>query len=184
MTTLHTPRLTLRPWQLSDLDDFYEYAKHPDVGIHAGWKPHESKEESAEILAKFIEVNDTLAIELKENGKVIGSLGIHPTRYRSSVNAKCIGYVLSADYWGKGLMTEAAKAAIRYVFEELKSDILEINHFNTNNRSRRVIEKCGFVYEGTLRHARKLLDGSIVDDVRYSMLKSEYEELKDKGAFG
>ena len=46
MKTLETERLILREWQLKDLDDFYEYAKNPNVGSNAGWEPHSSKEVS------------------------------------------------------------------------------------------------------------------------------------------
>lgn len=51
-----------------------------------------------------------------------------------------IGYVLSEDYWGKGLMTEAVKEVIRYLFEEVKLDIITIYHYPFNVRSKRVIE--------------------------------------------
>ena len=71
---LKTKRLTLRPFELNDLDDFYEYAKVDGVGQMAGWTPHKNKEESLEILNRFIEGKKTFAIVY--NNKVIGSLGI------------------------------------------------------------------------------------------------------------
>nr|WP_294494796.1 GNAT family N-acetyltransferase [uncultured Anaerosporobacter sp.] len=75
-TILVTPRLYLRPWRVTDLEDFYEYASVDGVGQMAGWIPHEDKEESRQILNLFIEEKKTFALELKENGRVIGSLGI------------------------------------------------------------------------------------------------------------
>lgn len=72
--TLRTPRLLLRPWQESDLDDFYEYASVDGVGQMAGWLPHKDKAESARILKMFIDEKKTLALEFE--GKVIGSIGI------------------------------------------------------------------------------------------------------------
>ena len=73
-TVLRTPRLTLRPWRQSDLDDFYEYARVDGVGQMAGWLPHESKETTQMILDSFVNGKKTFALE--RNGKVIGSLGI------------------------------------------------------------------------------------------------------------
>ena len=147
---LETERLILREWNLSDLDDFFEYAKNPDVGPRAGWLPHENKEKSLEILNKFIEEKKTFAIVYKENNKVIGSLGIEKYGSEDKLSeffdyiGREIGYVLSKDYWGKGIMTEVMKAVIRYCFNELNYDFLLCGYFDFNNQSKRVQEKCGF----------------------------------------
>jgi Acetyltransferases, including N-acetylases of ribosomal proteins len=174
MKALETERVILRPWKIEDLDDFYEYAKNPYVGPNAGWEPHKDKETSLRILHSFIEHDEVRAIVYKENNKVIGSLGVHCDRKREGVNAKMIGYVLSEAYWGKGLMSEAVSEVIRYLFEEEKLDIISCYHYPFNIRSKRVIEKCGFKYEGTLRLASKLYDGSVYDDVCYSITKEDY----------
>lgn len=155
---LKTKRLTLRPFELNDLDDFYEYAKVDGVGQMAGWTPHKNKEESLEILNRFIEGKKTFAIVY--NNKVIGSLGIemYPESELPEYNDKRgreIGYVLSKDYWGKGLMPEAVKEVIRYLFEEEKLDFLICGHFVTNNQSRRVQEKCGFKHYKMVVHTGK-----------------------------
>ena len=174
MMVLETERLRLRGWTLEDLDDFYEYAKRLDVGPDAGWKPHACKEESEKILRSFIENDDIWAIELKENSKVIGSVGLHKDTSRSGINSKMLGYVLSKVYWGQGIMPEAVKAVIKYAFEEERLELISVQHFRFNSKSKRVIEKCGFKYEGTLRKGRKLFNGKVVDLVCYSMLKEEY----------
>lgn len=174
MKVLETERLVLRPWKTEDVDDFYVYAKKPNVGPNAGWPPHENKEVSMKILQSFIEKDEVWAIEYKENSKVIGSLGAHADEKRAGIKARMIGFVLSEDYWGKGLMTEAVKEAIRYLFEEEKYDVLSCYHYPFNVRSKRVIEKCGFKYEGTLRLASKIFDASVYDDVCYSIVREEY----------
>lgn len=174
MKTIKTERLILRGWQLEDLDDLYEYAKNPNVGPMAGWEPHSSKEVSLNALKSFIENDDRWAIVLKENGKVIGSLRIHPDENRGKYYAKYINYDLSADYWGKGYMTEAVKRSIKYAFEDMNIDLLTAFYYPHNIRSKRVIEKCGFQYEGALKQAGKRYDGQIFDHVCYSILKSEY----------
>lgn len=174
MVTLETERLIIRNFYISDVDDVYEYAKSPNVGPNAGWKPHESIEETLSILIEFIKNDEVWAIVDKERNKVIGSIGLHKDRKREFENAKMIGYVLAEDYWGKGYITEAAKRVIKYGFEEMGLDIISVYHYPHNERSKRVIEKCGFKYEGTLRQASILYDGSVYDDVCYSMTKEEY----------
>jgi putative acetyltransferase len=174
MKTIETERLILRGWRIGDLDDLYEYAKNPDVGSMTGWEPHSSKEVSLSFLKSFIENDERWAIVLKENGKVIGSLKIYPDRDRGKYDARYINYVLSADYWGRGIMTEAVKRVIKYAFEEMNIDLISVFHYPHNIRSKRVIEKCGFQYEVTLRQTCKIYDGQVFDAVCYSILKSEY----------
>lgn len=144
---LKTERLALRPWTENDLSDLYEYASVDGVGQMAGWVPHKSKDESREILKMFIDEKKTFAIDL--GGKVIGSLGIE--RYDEKLlpefekkRGREIGYVLSKDYWGRGLMPEAVEAVIKYLFEVQKLDFLVCGHFTDNLQSKRVQEKCGF----------------------------------------
>ena len=147
---IETERLVLRAFKQSDLDDFYEYAKVEGVGEMAGWKHHASKEESQQILNSFIKHDKTFAIVLKDNNKVIGSLGIeeygmeHALSEFFDYNGREIGYVLSKDYWGNGLMPEAVKAVINYLFNELNIDFLTCGYYVFNNQSQRVQEKCGF----------------------------------------
>lgn len=152
---IETPRLILRPWKESDLNDLYEYAKVDGVGQMAGWLPHKSIEESAAILKLFIAEKKTLALELKESGKVIGSLGLEANDNEHVSPSKLgreIGYVLSKDYWGRGLMPEAVKAVIDYCFAVLDYDYLLCGHFLWNNQSRRVVEKSGFRYLKNIQH--------------------------------
>lgn len=174
MNILETNRMILRPWKIDDLEDFYEYSKSENVGPSAGWEPHKNKEVTLEILKSFIEKDEVRAIVYKDNDKVIGSVGVHFDEKRDGINAKMIGYVLSEDYWGKGLMCEAVNGVLEHLFKEEKYDIISCYHFPFNIRSKRVIEKCGFKYEGTLRLSSEIFDGSVHDDVCYSITKEEY----------
>lgn len=146
---LRTERLTLRPWQKTDIDDFFEYASVDGVGQMAGWLPHKNKEESMRILELFIKGKKTFAVVY--NGKVIGSVGIE--RYSESelpeIDDKMgreLGYVLSKKYWGQGLMTEAIQEVVRWLLEDEQLDFIVCGHFVDNIRSQRVQEKCGFVH--------------------------------------
>ena len=166
---IETPRLILRPWRESDLQDFYEYARVDGVGQMAGWMPHESIEKSGEILRMFIDHKKTFALELKENGKVIGSLGIEnspdATEIPDLLQGREIGYVLSKDYWGRGMMPEAVKAVIQFCFETLHYDYLACAHFVRNGQSRRVIEKTGFQFLKEVKHETRY--GTVEDTLLY-----------------
>lgn len=146
---LKTQRLILRPWCENDLEDFYHYASVDGVGQMAGWNPHKNREESNKILSCFIAGKRTFALEYE--GKVIGSLGIEEYREKdypelANLKGREIGYVLSKDYWGHGLMPEAVKAVISYLFDRVQLDFILVGHFDWNKQSARVIEKCGFQY--------------------------------------
>ncbi|MFM1582837.1 GNAT family N-acetyltransferase, partial [Helcococcus ovis] len=147
---IETKRLIIRQFEQGDLDDFYEYASVDGVGQMAGWNPHENKEKSQEILNMFIEENKTFALFHRDDKKVIGSLGIEKYKRENELTefnnyiGRELGFVLSKDYWGKGLMPEAVNAVINYLFNELNYDFLTSGYFIFNNQSKRVQEKCGF----------------------------------------
>ncbi|MBQ6400756.1 MAG: GNAT family N-acetyltransferase [Firmicutes bacterium] len=175
---LETERLILRRWEKKDAPQLYEYAKNPNVGPPAGWKPHESVRESRMIIDQLFRINATWAVVLKESGRIVGSISLEPDKFRTNIRTRELGYSLAEDCWGRGLMTEAARTVIRYAFEEMKLETLMIRTSSSNRRSQRVIEKCGFVYEGTLRRASRLFDGTVRDTRVYSMLREEYEERR------
>ncbi len=148
---IETNRLILRGFTEGDLDDLYEYASVFGVGEMAGWHTHENKDESKKVLDTFIADGYTFAIVLKENQKVIGQLGLEESWINRSIKynkikTKEINYSLSRDYWGQGIMTEAVQNVIDFCFTELDLDALSCSHFSTNERSKRVIEKCGFTF--------------------------------------
>ena len=147
---IETKRLILRAFTLKDLDDFYEYASVEGVGERAGWTHHKSKQESQEILERFIAEDKTFAICLKKDGKVIGSLGVEKYGLEESLTefngylGREIGYVLAKPCWGNGIMTEAVTAVIEYLFKEIDLDFLICGYYDFNAQSKRVQEKCGF----------------------------------------
>ncbi|MBW9211821.1 MULTISPECIES: GNAT family N-acetyltransferase [Terrabacteria group] len=144
---LKTKRLKLRAWRKEDLDDFYAYASVDGVGQMAGWLPHKNKEESQRILERFIAHKKTFALEYEN--KVIGSIGIEEydekrfPEFMDRIGCE-LGFVLSKTYWGQGLMPEALKEVIRYLFKECQVEFILCGHFISNIQSGRVQEKCGF----------------------------------------
>ena len=150
--TLTTERLILRPWQQSDLEDFYAYASVEGVGELAGWVHHQSIEETKTLLEMFLQEKKTFALCLKSNNQVIGSIGLEAydeEKVKEEFKPlKCreVGYVLSKEYWGCGIMHEALNAVIDYCFHEIQCDALFLNYYERNHQSKRIAEKCGFIF--------------------------------------
>ena len=148
--TIQTERLLLRPFCQADLEDLYEYASQKGTGERAGWPHHTCIEDSQRILNNFIAEDKTFAIVYKQSNKVIGSIGIEEYGMESKLTefdgllGREIGFVLSRDYWGKGLMTEAVKAVIEHLFNVEKLDFLTCGYYDFNVQSKRVQQKCGF----------------------------------------
>ena len=75
--TLETPRLLLRPFREDDVQAVYDYSAEPEVGLNAGWKPHESLTESQDILhLMFLDQPTVWAVERREDGRLMGSIGL------------------------------------------------------------------------------------------------------------
>ena len=149
-TVIETERVILRPFKASDLADFFEYASVDGVGEMAGWCHHESMDKSKEILDRFISEDKTFAITLKESGKVIGSIGVEKYGMEEKLSeffelsGREIGFVLSKDYWGQGIMAEAVNGLIGHLFNKIGLDFLLCGYYDFNAQSKRVQEKCGF----------------------------------------
>lgn len=173
-------KILIRHFCLNDLFDVYEFCKDPDVGPRAGWKAHQNIEETKSVLINMINSKDSFAIVDKKTNKVIGSIGLYKDNKREDPNCRMIGYVLNRSYWGKGIMKEAVLSLINYVFKNTSIMILSIYHFPNNFQSKRVIEKCGFLYEGNIRRASRLYNGAIVDNISYSLTREEFLRWENK----
>jgi ribosomal-protein-alanine N-acetyltransferase len=174
MERLETPRLLLRPWAEEDADDLYEYARDPRVGPAAGWPAHKSREESAEIIRTVFSAPHVFAVAWKESGKVIGSAG-YVDRHQTLLPGPDdeIGYALNPAYWGRGLMPEAVRELLRYGFEDLGLRTVWCGHDERNDKSRRVIEKCGFRYRMTERSYSELM-GEERTSLLYALTRDEW----------
>ena len=162
---LETERLLLRPWDESDAESLYEYAKDERVGPIAGWPVHTSVENSREIIKDVLSAQETYAVCLKDDGKVIGSIGL---MVGSASNLELpekegeLGYWIGVPFWGRGFIPEAARALIRRAFADLGLTALWCGYFDGNEKSKRCQEKCGFVYH----HTNKDVHWELTDDVR------------------
>ncbi len=147
---LETERLILRPWREEDAETLYEYARDPEVGPAAGWLPHADVEDSRNIIKRVLSKEGTCAVILKALGdKPVGSVGVFPTDAETGKGEPEIGYWIGKPFWGQGYIPEAVRALQEYVFTETDARRCWCAHFEGNDKSRRVIEKCGFTYQYT-----------------------------------
>lgn len=146
---LQTERLILRPWEESDAEECYKYAKDPRVGPAAGWPVHTSAENSRQIIRDVLSAPETYAIVLKETGLPVGSIGFHKNDLASKEDEAELGYWLGVPYWGQGIVPEAARQMLRHAFEDLKLNRVWCGYYDGNEKSKRVQEKLGFIYQWT-----------------------------------
>jgi [ribosomal protein S5]-alanine N-acetyltransferase len=177
LPTLETERLILRKITLNDVQDVFNYASEPDVSRFVPWEAHQSIEDSYNFINYILKQYEEgklapWAIELKQNKKVIGTIDFvawFPHHFRAE-----IGFILSKEYWGMGLMVEAAAKVIQFGFEKMELNKIEASCMVENVQSQGVLQKLGMRLEGISRQ-KYFIKGKFRDMANYSILKSEYE---------
>lgn len=171
---LETERLTLRKLKIEDADAMYVYASNDEVTKYVLWDSHTSPEQTKQFLQfmidKYKQENYAWAVTLKDSDEFIGTIDYVMLDHNERIGE--IGYALSHLYWGKGYMSEAAKAVLHYGFTELHLERIQARCFAENIGSERVMQKAGMVFEGTMRKA-KLSKGTYYDLKMYSMIREE-----------
>lgn len=158
-------RLVLRKPRMEDAPAIFDgYAQDPEVTRYLTWKPHKNIRDTEEFLLACGQLwrmgkDFAYAITLKEDDKLIGTIGLHPMNLKVEV-----GYGLARLYWGKGYMTEVLRTVIAWAFTQ--PDIFRVQAFCDvdNLGSARVMEKVGMVREGLLK--RYVLHPNISDEPR------------------
>ena len=175
--TLETDRLKIRLFKEGDEEDLYEYCSDPEVTKNLVFETYTSFDESKERIKYCIETNKKLerpllwGIEDKSTHKLIG--GIDFVKWYVEHRCAEVGYILNREFWNKGIMTEALREVIKFGFEKMKLNRIEIYCDERNIASARVMEKNGLKYEGTFRK-RAYIKGEFVSLKCYSILKEEY----------
>ena len=148
---LETNRLILRPWQDSDAEDLYRYAKNPNVGLMAGWPIHTDVENSRYVIREFLAKEENYAVVIKGSSVAVGSIGLMTGRESNlgglSAHEAEIGYWIAEPFWGRGYIPEAVEEILRHGFLDLNYSVIWCGYFDGNEKSKRVNEKCGFVYQ-------------------------------------
>ncbi len=181
---LESKRLLLRKFQKKDINDYFEYVTHPDVGPRAGWEPYTDRQKAIERIEVERAKPLQFAIVLKSENKMIGSIevmDVKPDRINETYNtnnSKEIGIILNPKYWGQGYMTEAIGTVLDMCFNKLKLDNIYAGYFEPNIGSRRVQEKNGFVPIGRVHnYAKWYQTGKMVDLILMRITSDEYKRF-------
>lgn len=175
--TIETQRLILRPFTYKDNEAMLNYWIADEKVQSMYSEPiYTTKEAVRELLDKYIssyEKNDYYrwAVILKENNECIGQIAFFLVDSKN--NFAEIEYCIGTEFQCRGLATEATKAIIDFGFKKINLHKIQICHKSINIPSKRVIEKCGFHFEGKLRDYF-CMDGKYVDRLYYSILENEY----------
>ena len=181
---LETNRLILRRFAIEDLESYY----HNCLNEHEVWKwsnynPMNCIEDAVNVEKLFTEKwfarYDNLnhynwAIQLKNHNGVIGRIrGINPD---DDVRQVEYAYEIGQNWWGKGLMTEAVENTIDFFFNSVGFNRIYAAHAHENLASGKVMQKCGMIYEGTMRQAIKCNNG-MFDRANYAILAEDYFKM-------
>ena len=173
---LETNRLNLRRLNLLDSNEILVLRSNPEIMKFIPRPLMKTKEEALEFISVMdANVNNNIllnwAITTKEEDKLIGMIGFYrmkPENYRAEV-----GYILSADFHGQGIITEALERIIQFGFDEMKLNSIEAVIDPENYGSEKVLLKNNFVKEGHFKE-HTFFEGKFLDSVFYSLLKKNY----------
>lgn len=180
-TTLETDRLILRRFRLDDATAMYQnWANDPLVTQYLRWPACQRVEEVEETLRNWLQAYEDpsfyhWAIELRAIRQPIGSITI--VDQDEKINKVHIGYCIGRSWWRQGIVTEAFRALIPFLFDTLGVNRIEAQHDPNNVNSGKVMEKCGLTYEGTMRQSDWNNQG-IVDAAMYALLYQDWQAQK------
>ncbi|WP_269502902.1 GNAT family N-acetyltransferase [Burkholderia sp. IMCC1007] len=167
------PGLSLRQLERADLDAWYAYLSNPDVFRHTSWNLRSPDD----LLPMFDNIESAdpdsirrLAIVDTASGALAGTVGLHTV---STVNRSAeIAYDLAPSHWGRGIASAVCEAVTAWAFAEGGFMRMQAVVLASNAGSARVLQKCGYRYEGLLR-AYKMVRGTPGDFAMYARLATD-----------
>ena len=172
---LGTGRLRLRRLVPRDAEEmFVNWAADESVTRYLTWDCYADIEECRDFISGLAYDQPTTyiwGIELVDGGNLIGTIDAALRDFDTATFE--IGYVIGEPWWNFGYATEAAGRVMEFLFSEVGAECIRAGHDTRNQASGRVMEKCGMVYEGTLRRNVRVSAG-IGDAATYSILADEW----------
>ena len=173
---LTTERLRLRFLDMEDAADYFEIRSDERVMKYLARPKAQNIEDAITVIKRVhdsIQKNTGIcwAICLKEDPRLIGTIGFYrsqPEHFRTE-----IGYEMRPEFWGKGIMSEAMRAVLDYVFHELNFHSVEANIDPINKKSSGILERNHFLKEAHFRE-NYYFEGKFTDSAIYSLLKSRH----------
>jgi [ribosomal protein S5]-alanine N-acetyltransferase len=147
--------VALRPIEAGDLSSWYEYLSLPVVFEHTSWNVASAAE-----LAPYVWTSEAsaassflrFAIVLRSNNQLVGSAGFHTVSPRNKTAE--LAYDLAPGVWGKGIATHVCAKLVQWAHADVGMVRVQATVLDSNTRSARVLQRCGFEREGLLRSYR------------------------------
>jgi [ribosomal protein S5]-alanine N-acetyltransferase len=179
--TLHTARLRLRPFTDADAGALFALQSNADVLRYWDSPPWTDRARADRFIAVCREMEQEgtgarLAMDLASDGAFIGWCTL--ARWNPDHRSASMGYCLEQAAWGHGYATEAAHAVLQRAFDTLDLNRVQAEADTRNAASARVLEKLGFVREGTLREDC-VVNGDVSDSWVYGLLRREWKRSSD-----
>lgn len=179
---LTTPRLRLRQVEMRDAEELYAlYADEEAMRFYG--EPYQSLEEVQAFISLRLDdyaqrraIRWGITLRERDDDRVIGSCGFH--HFDEGFHHAETGYILNRAHWGQGLMPEAVGAIIEYGFAEMDLHRIEAIIDIANERSKNLLLKLGFQYEGNLRQ-RYYMRGGFEDEHYFGLLRDEWQTRKN-----
>jgi RimJ/RimL family protein N-acetyltransferase len=162
---------TIRPWRLDDADSLARHANNRKVwlGLRDLFPHPYTIQDAQEFLQRAVSEQPEMTFCIEIDGAAVGGIGVHPGQDVHRQTAE-LGYWLSQEFWGRGIMTEAVAAFTDFCFEKFQPRRIYAEPFANNLASARVLEKAGFAFEGRLKN-NVLKDGKLLDSLLYARTK-------------
>jgi RimJ/RimL family protein N-acetyltransferase len=164
---------TIRSWRLEDAPSLAMNANNRNVWLTLRDRmphPYTLRDAEAYVQQRLVEPH-RLMFCIDVDGDAVGGIGVHPGDDVNRLTAE-LGYWLAEPYWGRGIMTAAVAAIVGYAFENRPLERIEAYVYANNPASARVLEKCGFTFEGRMRR-NVIKDGAMLDSLLYALLRGE-----------
>lgn len=163
----------IRKWEITDATDLAGALSNKNIqnNLRDGLPYPYTENDAIDYIQAMLHAdsNTTYAFAITVDNKAVGSIGVFRKDNIHSRTAE-MGYYIAEPFWGKGIGTNAVKEVCNYIFNN--TDIIRIfaEPFAYNTASCRILEKSGFVYEGTLR-SNAVKNGQILDMKMYALIK-------------
>lgn len=176
LPTIETPRLRLRKLTLKDAENMFSYCSNEEVAKYVTWDRHETIDNTIDFIMFVLEQYQSKkiapwAIEVKETNEMVGTIDF--VSWSTHHHHAEIGYALSQQYWGKGMIPEAATALLTFGFENMNLERIEARCFVENTASAKVMEKIGMTREGTMKK-KMFTKGKFWDVNCYAILREDF----------
>lgn len=176
MNVLEGSVFRLRPWSMRDEGDLVKHANNKKIAINLrdGFPNPYSLSDARSWIKMVMENKKDVIYAIEVNGEACGGIGLHAGVDVYRFNAE-IGYWLSEQHWGKGIVTESVQLMVKLGFENYSWTRMYAGIFSSNLASMKVLEKCGFNQEAAFKKSVKK-QGVYLDEYIFSLLKEDWQK--------